>query len=591
MDDVLILSALHVACPLSGGALTSTSSLMRYDGAYYAHDARLETIENSLAHPANLSESHQHSQQSCPTVPRSFLNAASCALKQTCAPIAFSAMPIMLNQSTLHTFAAVGEKYVYALEGLRLDEDSGQDTSPCSSASRWRRLGASCGAHGGATALDGATKATLAGVIRGSDMANQIVRDVARPDASATCTAAVDGVSATGARVQVDGSCWEHVHPDLLSVYDFTYWSVAHPGNAEFGGGYNPITAIARAGATALHYPSSHNMYRWKTEGTASSFPRLGKLGDVVDFALLPSAVQTFDIASAFGAVGERSGGQVEACGSPGEVANAPELGHRYAMQLMSSDVRDSSLGPTACPRFAACGDEWGGVSVSPLLRRYDPVNAKSMVHNTIALRADDQLRQRVAWALAQIYVIGTDGLGKEAQVEVWVAWYDIFVRHSFGNLRDLLHEISYSPMMATYLTFRGSRSLAASGAAPDENYARELMQLFTLGIFALNADGTQQTDGNGVPIETYDNDDITTYARAWTGFDLSPWRGNLESPNGAQSTNFIDPMTVTGGYRDAFPYATSERPNRRPRQPLSPCLVCASLALCSALSDMPLFG
>ena len=203
--------------------------------------------------------------------------------------------------------------------------------------------------------------------------------------------------------------------------------------------------------------------------------PRLGKLGDTVDFALLPAAVQTFDIASAFGAVGERSGGQVEACGSPGEVANQPELGHRYAMQLVSSDINDISLGPLSCPRFASC-DDWGVVSASPLLTRYDRDNAKSMVHNTIALRADDQLRQRVAWALAQIYVVGTEGLGKEKQTEVWVNWYDIFVRNAFGNLRDLLFEISYSPMMSSYLTFLGSRSLAASGAPPDENYARELM-------------------------------------------------------------------------------------------------------------------
>jgi uncharacterized protein (DUF1800 family) len=74
-------------------------------------------------------------------------------------------------------------------------------------------------------------------------------------------------------------------------------------------------------------------------------------------------------------------------------------------------------------------------------------------------------------------------------EVEAWQNYYDIFLRHAFGNYRDVMREVSASPMMGEYLTFRGNRE-AASGRFPDENYARELMQLFTIGLYELNEDG-----------------------------------------------------------------------------------------------------
>ena len=157
-----------------------------------------------------------------------------------------------------------------------------------------------------------------------------------------------------------------------------------------------------------------------------------------MSFASAAASAPTLDVCAAVGTLARlfdavEKGVPSESCGSPGEVANQPELGHRYAMQLVSDEINDVSLGAASCPRYASC-DDWGVTGASPLLARYDRANAKSMVHNTIALRAEDQLRQRVAWALAQVYVIGTDGLGKEGQVEVWTAYYDIFVRNAFGS-------------------------------------------------------------------------------------------------------------------------------------------------------------
>merc|ERR1719272_2427759 len=106
--------------------------------------------------------------------------------------------------------------------------------------------------------------------------------------------------------------------------------------------------------------------------------------------------------------------------------------------------------------------------------------------------------------------------------------------------------------MMGLYLTFKGNRE-AEGGRLPDENYAREIMQLFSVGLFELNMDGTNKKGEDGADsIDTYSNDDIATFARAWTGFDYSPARGNHE--DAAVRGNHIDPMQLKSGLRDQFP-------------------------------------
>jgi Protein of unknown function (DUF1800) len=110
---------------------------------------------------------------------------------------------------------------------------------------------------------------------------------------------------------------------------------------------------------------------------------------------------------------------------------------------------------------------------------------------------------------------------------------------------------------MAEMLTFLGSRSTAYTWLTygnveyADENYAREIMQLFSIGLFRLKMDGTPITNENGDPIHTYSNDDIVEYARAWTGFESSPLRGNIEY---TKSGNRIDQMRIHIAFRDAFP-------------------------------------
>lgn len=84
-----------------------------------------------------------------------------------------------------------------------------------------------------------------------------------------------------------------------------------------------------------------------------------------------------------------------------------------------------------------------------------------------------------------------------------------------------------------------------------DENYAREIMQLFSIGLTKLNNDGTTKRDANGDTMLTYTNNEITEYARVWTGFRTAPGRGNIET---AYSANYVDPMQIVPSWRDPFP-------------------------------------
>lgn len=129
--------------------------------------------------------------------------------------------------------------------------------------------------------------------------------------------------------------------------------------------------------------------------------------------------------------------------------------------------------------------------------------------------------------------------------------YYDIFIRHAFGNYFDVLKEVAYSPMMAEMLSYYRSKSTSyvlkdtGNKAFPDENFAREIMQLFTIGVHKLNMDGTYFVDSSGNTVPTYENSDIQTFARAWTGFTGLPRRANLE--NFDWDSNRIDPMRIEG--------------------------------------------
>ena len=90
--------------------------------------------------------------------------------------------------------------------------------------------------------------------------------------------------------------------------------------------------------------------------------------------------------------------------------------------------------------------------------------------------------------------------------------------------------------------------------SSADENFAREIMQLFTIGLVKLNDDGTPVKDNEGKDVEVYSNEDIESFARAWTGFDRAASRGNIEEASTSSTGNRVDPMQIVPEYRDAFP-------------------------------------
>ncbi len=136
------------------------------------------------------------------------------------------------------------------------------------------------------------------------------------------------------------------------------------------------------------------------------------------------------------------------------------------------------------------------------------------------AVTAPDQLRQRVTFALSEIFVISILNATLQYAITGAATYYDMLAANAFGSFRTLLEQVTLNPMMGVYLTyFANLPANPATGRHPDENYAREVMQLMTIGLYKLNQDGSVQTDGLGKPIATYSHDDIAGLAAVFTGF------------------------------------------------------------------------
>ena len=136
----------------------------------------------------------------------------------------------------------------------------------------------------------------------------------------------------------------------------------------------------------------------------------------------------------------------------------------------------------------------------------------------------DDALRQRVAFALSEIYVVSLNSNIAFSYPRGPANYLDALGTHALGNYRNLIEAVTYSPMMGLYLShLRNQKENASTGSVPDENYAREVMQLLTIGLYELNQDGTQRLDVLGKPIETYGNTDVTSLAKVFTGLS---WAG-----------------------------------------------------------------
>ena len=153
---------------------------------------------------------------------------------------------------------------------------------------------------------------------------------------------------------------------------------------------------------------------------------------------------------------------------------------------------------------------------------RFNGGYADHMMWNQL-IAAPDAVRKRVALAWSEIMVVSGNGIDGYWPSFAMAAYWDLLNQHAFGNFRELLQAITLNPAMGAYLNTRGNKKANASGRVPDENYAREVMQLFTIGLYELNPDGTLR---GGQPQETYGPADVSQLAQVFTGYDLDAASG-----------------------------------------------------------------
>lgn len=135
-------------------------------------------------------------------------------------------------------------------------------------------------------------------------------------------------------------------------------------------------------------------------------------------------------------------------------------------------------------------------------------------------MTGDDVLRQRVAFALSEFFVVSEFSAFGDNSYAL-DTYYDMLLDGAFGNYRELLEDVTFHPAMAQYLTYMGNpKTNVSEGTFPDENYAREVMQLFSIGLVELETNGEAKLNAQGNPIPTYDNVDIAEFAKIFTGFN-----------------------------------------------------------------------
>ncbi|AKT43026.1 DUF1800 domain-containing protein [Chondromyces crocatus] len=187
-------------------------------------------------------------------------------------------------------------------------------------------------------------------------------------------------------------------------------------------------------------------------------------------------------------------------------------------------------IGITTWDRVRALQTAWFNSQNNP--QTADPISLPYQVLDAAVwasfMTSPDQLRKRVSYALSQILVVSMEGLGGNGYQNALLAagYLDVLERNAFGNFRDLLKDISLNPAMGMYLSHKGNKKAVydADGVTvlvqPDENYAREVMQLFSIGLLELNSDGAHKLDASGAELETYTTEDVMGLSRVFTGWD-----------------------------------------------------------------------
>jgi len=230
--------------------------------------------------------------------------------------------------------------------------------------------------------------------------------------------------------------------------------------------------------------------------------------------------------------------------------ANTDEEAARFLLQAQFSAsqvdiaaVKTSGYGPwlqqqMAMP-VATSGWDWlesqGYGNVQNPANYYDSTAPADYMAWNQLMTSPDAVRKRCALALSEFFVASSSGLNFSWRSHAAAHYWDTLNTYAFGNYRNLLEAITLNVAMGYYLNTKGNKKADGKGSQPDENYAREVMQLFSVGLVLLNADGTPKL-ANGTTTDTYSASDISNLAQVFTGYDVD------------QSQNVVTPITQTGG-------------------------------------------
>lgn len=169
------------------------------------------------------------------------------------------------------------------------------------------------------------------------------------------------------------------------------------------------------------------------------------------------------------------------------------------------------------------------------------------------ALYGEPQLRHRVAWALSQMWVVS----GVDTQQSSWMIQYHQDIsKNAFGNYRQLMKDVTLNPAMGDYLDM-----VRSTRTSPNENFAREILQLFSVGLFMLNQDGTLQLDNNGQAIPTYDQETVNNFTKVFTGWRLCETT-NVCPNRTTGAPNYKDPMLLNQSLHDLTAKTLLDYPN-----------------------------
>jgi uncharacterized protein (DUF1800 family) len=219
-----------------------------------------------------------------------------------------------------------------------------------------------------------------------------------------------------------------------------------------------------------------------------------------------------------------------------------PTLGTIQQVQTMGVDAwitqqfntADTPLANIPSPLPAVC------------LAANTPTNCEESEWWQTVLTGPDQLRQRVAFALSEIFVISSD----TDNATTITYYHNTLAQDAFTNFYTVMNDVTTSPGMGAYLNMLDSAK-APAGEIPNENYARELMQLFTLGLDLVNSDGSLQLDGSGNPIPTYTQAQVQEFAAAYTGWTYATASGGVPTKFPNNTANYLAPMVAVESEHD----------------------------------------